>query len=161
MLSGGHPRLVARITGKNIIAQIVEYAPAGDKVLVSANSKELSALGWKYSSKNTPAAYLMGYLIATKAKKKGVAEAVFDIGLRRSTSKGKIFAVLKGAVDAGLDIPHSPEVFPSEERISGNHIASFDPKDSGSKQQFSNYSKVSADPKRMADEFAKVKAKMK
>jgi hypothetical protein len=29
---------------------------------------------------------------------------------------------LKGAVDAGIEVPHSPEILPDESRISGEHI---------------------------------------
>jgi len=30
---------------------------------------------------------------------------------------------LKGAVEAGLDIPHGEKILPSDERAKGNHIA--------------------------------------
>ena len=33
-----------------------------------------------------------------------------------------ILLALKGMVDAGLDIPHSQNILPSEERINGEHI---------------------------------------
>jgi large subunit ribosomal protein L18 len=36
-----------------------------------------------------------------------------------------LFAALKGAVDAGLDIPHDPAIFPSQDRIMGKHIDKF------------------------------------
>lgn len=29
---------------------------------------------------------------------------------------------MKGAVDSGLEIPHSKEIFPSEDRLTGKHI---------------------------------------
>jgi hypothetical protein len=39
----------------------------------------------------------------------------------------RIYAALKGAVDAGLEIPYNPEVLPDDSRISGEHIiASYD-----------------------------------
>jgi len=37
---------------------------------------------------------------------------ILDVGLRRCTTGAKIFAALKGAVDGGLDIPHSNRRFP-------------------------------------------------
>jgi large subunit ribosomal protein L18 len=37
----------------------------------------------------------------------------------------KIFAVLKGAVDAGMDVPHQEGVLPSEDRTTGAHIAKY------------------------------------
>ena len=33
-----------------------------------------------------------------------------------------MFAALKGMVDGGLEVPHSEDIFPSEERLSGEHI---------------------------------------
>ena len=44
----------------------------------------------------------------------------------RNTPGNRIFAVLKGAVDGGLEIPHSKEALPSEDRISGKHIPNGD-----------------------------------
>ena len=38
-------------------------------------------------------------------------------------SDSLIFAVLKGAVEAGLEVPHDPKMFPSEDRIVGKHIS--------------------------------------
>merc|ERR1712065_68802 len=37
--------------------------------------------------------------------------ALLDVGLRRTTTGSKLFAALKGAVDGGLSIPHSPSRF--------------------------------------------------
>lgn len=162
LLSSYEKRIIARIGKKSIIAQIVEYSPAGDKVVLSAHPKELRALGWKFSTANTPAAYLMGYLLATKAKKNKIERAIFDIGLKHAISKSKIFAFLKGAVDAGLDVPHGAEAFPDDSRITGKHIEEFaKAKSSGSKSQFGEYAKVGADPQSISKVFADVKAKIK
>lgn len=120
LLKARKPRVVVRRTNTRIIAEIVDYAPVGDKVIVYASSDELKRFGWNFSKKNTPSAYLLGYLIAKKAVKKGVKEAVLDIGLHPKGSR--LFAFLKGVVDGGLQIPHSEEVFPSEDRIRGKHI---------------------------------------
>ena len=35
----------------------------------------------------------------------------------------RIYAALKGILDAGLNIPHSDGIFPNEERIKGKHIS--------------------------------------
>lgn len=35
-----------------------------------------------------------------------------DVGLKRTSLGSKVFAALKGASDAGLDIPHNPKKFP-------------------------------------------------
>ncbi len=45
-----------------------------------------------------------------------------DIGLQTPQKGAKIFASLKGIVDAGVEIPHSEDILPSEERIRGEHI---------------------------------------
>ena len=58
------------------------------------------------------------------AKKAKITSAVADTGLYSSTKGSVIYAVIKGAVDAGLDIPHSPKVFPSDERLQGQHTKS-------------------------------------
>ena len=94
----------------------------GDRVLSSAVSNELRKLGWELSTSNTPAAYLTGFLAGRRAIEKGVEEAVLDIGLHMPTRGSRVFASLKGLLDAGLRIPCGAEVFPSDERIRGEHI---------------------------------------
>ncbi|MEM5777227.1 MAG: 50S ribosomal protein L18 [Candidatus Aenigmatarchaeota archaeon] len=119
LLKSRKPRLVVRKTNTRLIAELIEYAPSGDKVIVYVTSDELEKYGWNFSKKNTPASYLTGYLIAKKALKKDAKEAVFDIGLQ---SKGsRLYAFLKGAIDAGLNIT-AEDVFPSEKRIKGKHL---------------------------------------
>lgn len=44
---------------------------------------------------------------------------VLDTGLARTTTGARIFGVLKGAVDGGLDIPHSNKRFPGIDGESG------------------------------------------
>jgi ribosomal protein L18 len=48
-----------------------------------------------------------------------VPEAVLDIGLNEPVKGSKVFTALKGLLDAGMEIPHGEEIFPSDERISG------------------------------------------
>ena len=74
------------------------------------------------SQKSVPASYLVGYALGKAAITAGHNSAVLDIGLSASTSGSRVFAALKGMVDAGMEIPHSDEIFPSDERIEGNHI---------------------------------------
>ncbi|MEM5829640.1 MAG: 50S ribosomal protein L18 [Candidatus Aenigmatarchaeota archaeon] len=125
LLLSKKPRLVVRRSLKYILAQIVEFSPKGDKTLVSASSKELKKLGWNFACDNLPAAYLTGLLIGKRSLAKGIKNAVLDSGLYSSTKGNRIFAVVKGARDAGLEVPVSEEVLPSEERIKGLHIASY------------------------------------
>jgi len=122
-LKSGKPRAVVRKTLRYIIVQIVEYHDDGDKILVGVTSSHLKKYGWNGSFKNTPAAYLTGYLAGKLALKKGINEAVLDIGLQSPVKGSRVFAALKGLVDAGLDVPHSEEVYPSEDRIKGEHIS--------------------------------------
>ena len=106
-----------------MLAQVVEYQENGDKVMVSAYSRELTKqYGWNIARRNTPCAYLTGYLLGTKAVKKNLKEAVVDLGLQKPIRGSLLFAVVKGAQDAGLQLPCSSEVFPSEERLKGKHI---------------------------------------
>ncbi|OGI15355.1 50S ribosomal protein L18 [Candidatus Micrarchaeota archaeon RBG_16_49_10] len=125
LLLSGKPRLVVRKSLRHMKAQLVKYERAGDKVLVSATTHDLENFGWKGSTSNITSAYLLGFLIGTKAVKKKAKEAVFDIGLQRSLAGTRIYATLKGAVDAGMEIPCSEDIFPSEERIAGKHIESY------------------------------------
>ena len=39
-------------------------------------------------------------------------KCLLDIGLARATTGARVFGALKGAVDGGLDIPHSEKRFP-------------------------------------------------
>lgn len=119
------PRMVVRKTNRHIIVQLVTAEMDGDRTLVAANSAELEQYGYKGSMVNTPAAYLTGMLFAVKAKKAQQDSAVLDIGLNRATPGARVFAALKGAVDAGLDIPYGEEILPSEERLKGAHIAAY------------------------------------
>jgi large subunit ribosomal protein L18 len=126
LLLSNKPRLVVRITNQRVLAQIVEFTPLGDKVVAAAESFALKKMGWKYSCKNIPAAYLTGLLIGKKGQEKGSKEVIFDTGLVSPLKKGKVFAFLKGVLDAGLNVPTgSEEIFPNEARISGQHIAQY------------------------------------
>merc|ERR1711997_59284 len=42
----------------------------------------------------------------------GAFRACLDVGLARTSTGAKVFTALKGAVDGGLDIPHSEKRFP-------------------------------------------------
>lgn len=115
-------RLVIRKSLSNISVQFINFNPDGDQTLVSAVSSELKKFGWTRTG-NIPAAYLTGLLAGKKAKEKNVTEAVLDLGLQTSTKGSRIYAALKGVVDAGVNIPHSKDILPSEDRIKGKHIS--------------------------------------
>jgi large subunit ribosomal protein L5e len=56
--------------------------------------------------------------IADLAEKKGIETRPFtcflDLGLNRATVGNRVFAALKGAVDGGINIPHSDKIFPGK-----------------------------------------------
>ena len=122
LLLSRRPRLVVRKTNTNTIVQLVQASVVGDSTVASAVSSELEDHGWTAGTGNIPAAYLTGLLAGLRAKNRGVKEAILDVGLNPPVRGSKIYAALKGVVDAGLDIPHDPEVFPDDTRISGEHI---------------------------------------
>lgn len=83
-----------------------------------------------------------------------------DVGLNRTTTGARVFAAMKGAVDGGLNIPHSTKRFPGYDaesktfnaevhraHIFGQHVADYmrtleeeDPE--AFKRQFSQYIKL-------------------
>ena len=115
-------RLVIRKSLSNISVQFIDYKPNGDSTIASATSTELKKLGWDRTG-NLPAAYLTGLLAGKKAKNKKIEEAILDLGLQTSTKGSRIYAALKGVLDAGVKVPHSKEILPSEDRIKGKHIS--------------------------------------
>jgi len=63
---------------------------------------------------------------------------LLDVGIKNTTTGARVFAVLKGASDGGLDIPHSNKRFPGynrdtntfeaeahKEKIFGEHVAEY------------------------------------
>lgn len=148
LLLSHKPRLVIRKSLDNVIAQIVEYGEKGDKVVVSAHSNELKKLGWKFGKGNVPAAYLTGLLAGVKAKKKKVTEAVLDLGLQASVKGSRIYACLKGVLDAGINIPHDKGILPSDDRVLGKHIADYGSKSKQFKANVSELPKAVEDMKK-------------
>jgi large subunit ribosomal protein L18 len=134
LLISRKPRLVVRKSLKNTLLQIVIPQAAGDVTLVSANTSDLKKYGYTGGTGNITSAYLTGLLLGYRAKKSGQKEAILDAGLYHTTKGGRMFAALKGAVDAGMEIPYDPEIFPSEDRIMGKHIDQY--RKSNIKEQF-------------------------
>ncbi len=162
LVTSRKPRLVTRASNKNVEVQIIIAKPHGDEVLASANSRELiKSYGWRAPTGNIPAAYLTGLLCGLKAKAAGIKEAILDIGLVSPTKGSKIFAVLSGVVDAGVEVPHSEEKI-VKERMKGEHIAKYAKSlGAGSEEytaKFSQYTAKGVAPEKIAEHFAKVKA---
>lgn len=166
LILSGIPRLVVRLSLKYVYAQLTEAVRSGDRVLASACSRELTKFGWRAPCRNTPTAYLTGFLLGQRALALGVEAAILDIGLRRSSIGARIFAVLKGAVDVGLKIPYGERILPSQERIKGEHIASYSKmlleEDRQSyERMFSQYLSKGLAPEQLADHFVHVLNAMK
>ena len=165
LILSGKPRLVVRVLSRVAVVQLVKAHPLGDITLVSAHSNELRRYGWKAPRKNTPALYLLGLLAALKARKKGLSEAIADIGLHRPIRGARVFAAVKGAVDGGLSIPVGEEVLPPEDRIRGEHIAKYAAmlKETNAelfKSRFSEYFAQGLDPERLPEHFEEVRQRI-
>jgi len=119
------PRVVVRKSNASTTLQLVVAEQLGDKTLLTVNSKELEDFGYTLSKSNLPAAYLTGLLFGKKMLALGNVEGIADIGLHASTRGNRIYAAIKGVVDAGVNVPHSPEIFPEDERIRGEHIKKY------------------------------------
>jgi large subunit ribosomal protein L18 len=159
------PRLVVRLTLKHVIIQITEAEAIGDKVLVSAHSNELKKkYGWLNNCGNIPSAYLTGLLCGLKAMASGVDKAFLDVGLHVPSKGTRVFAALKGAVDAGVDVPYSEDIIPDEDRISGKHIADYGNELSSEievyKQRFSGLLSRGTRPEEITNNFSVVKDKI-
>ncbi|KAK7275304.1 hypothetical protein RIF29_16416 [Crotalaria pallida] len=157
-------RFVVRFTNKDIIAQITSASIAGDNVLAAAYAHELPHYGLKVGLTNYAAAYCTGLLLARRVLKaleldeeyEGNVEAsgedysvepadtrrpfraLLDVGLIRTTTGNRVFGALKGALDGGLDIPHSDKRFAGFDKekkeldpevhrkyIFGGHVANY------------------------------------
>ena len=119
LLSSAKPRVVFRKTNRYLIGQIVQSHIAQDSVTVGASTKDLISYGWPEklsgSLKSLPAAYLLGHLLAKKAKQ--IKEGILDIGLLRHVPKSRVYAFVKGMRDAGFNIPCSEDILPNDELL--------------------------------------------
>lgn len=162
LIRSGKPRLVTRISLNHVIAQVMKATTKGDMASVSAHSKNLKKFGWKSHGSNIPAAYLVGLLCGYRAVKDDVKECILDIGTHDPTSQAKVFAVLKGALDAGLQIPHDEGILPKEDRINGTHISKYAAmlKEKNPKTyqtRFSGYLARGLHPEQMSEHFNVIK----
>jgi large subunit ribosomal protein L18 len=150
------------LTDKNISAQILQAHPEGDLVVTSAHSRELIKYGWKGSRKNTPAAYLTGLLLGLRTLSKDIHKVILYVGIRPYIHRSRIAALVKGMVDAGLDVGATADTLPDKSRISGEHIASYAKalsKESGEayKTRFSALLKAGLSPEEYPKHFEIVK----
>ncbi len=125
LLRSQQPRAVVRVSNTRTSCQLVTWAAEGDKVALNVTGNDLvKKFSWpdNMSKKSVPASYLVGYALGKAALAAGHEDAVLDIGLAASTPGGRVFAALRGMVEAGLNVPHSEEILPADDRINGAHI---------------------------------------
>ncbi len=165
LIQSKQPRLTIRTTQKHTTAQIIQAKTTGDQILASAHTQQLTKnYAWQAPCANLPAAYLTGLLCGHKATTKGIKKAILDTGLQTPTKGAKIFAALKGTLDAGLTIPHKEEVLPDQKRIQGQHIAehakqlSTDPETY--QKRFAEYLSKGLKPEQLPQHFTTVKKKI-
>ncbi|XP_044262345.1 60S ribosomal protein L5 [Tribolium madens] len=180
-------RLIVRLSNRDITCQVAYSRIEGDKIVCAAYSHELPKYGVKVGLTNYAAAYCTGLLLARRLLKQlgldklytgttevtgdeynvegvengpGAFRCYLDVGLQRTTTGARVFAAMKGAVDGGLNIPHSTKRFPGYDaesksfnadvhrsHIFGQHVADYmrsleeeDPE--AFKRQFSQYIKL-------------------
>lgn len=159
LLIGKKDFVTVNVSDQNVSAQLIRPDLLGDKVMASVHSNELLSYGWKGSRKNIPSCYLVGLLLGKKCIQKKITRAILYIGKRHFTTK--IAACLKGMSEAGLEMPFSEEILPTEERIQGNHIAEYAKKiksnDDLYKSRFSSNLGSGLEPEKYPNHFSAVK----
>jgi len=196
-------RLIVRFTNKDITCQIAYARIEGDVIICAAYAHELPQYGVKVGLTNYAAAYCTGLLIARRILNKlkldsiykgceevtgdeymveseddqpGAFRCYLDVGLARTTTGARVFGVLKGAADGGLEIPHSTKRFPGYDaesnefsaevhrgHIFGKHVGDYmkvlqDDDEDSYKRQFSQYIKNGVTPDNLEAMYKKCHA---
>jgi large subunit ribosomal protein L5e len=196
-------RMIVRCTNKDICCQIAYARLEGDRILGAAYSHELPRYGVKVGLTNYAAAYCTGLLLARRVLQKlnldgiyegqttvdgdhftvedaadgpGAFRACLDTGLARTSTGARIFGAMKGAVDGGIDIPHSTKRFPGydaeakefnaevhRKHIFGVHVADYmkhllEDDEDAYKKQFSAYIKSGVTAEALEDIYKKAHA---
>lgn len=172
--------------------------------MTAAYAHELPRYGIKQGLTNFSAAYCVGLLCARRHLAKlgldevyvGVKDvdgamfqveeedgrrpfiALLDIGLVRTTTGKKVFSVMKGAVDGGMNIPHNEKRFPAytkeegfdpeelKSRILGNHVSEYmnyllEEDEDAYQRQFSRYIKDGIKPDDIEDMYLEAHKKIR
>jgi len=194
-------RLVVRNTNRDVICQVTYSRMQGDIVICAAYAHELKKYGLNVGLTNYAAHYCTGLLLARRLLNKfkldklyigqtevdgdeynvepdeegpGPFRCYLDVGLTRTTTGNKVFGALKGAVDGGLDIPHSTKRFPGYDPegdnfdaethckyIFGGNVAEYmdhlkEDDEEAYGRQFANYVKLGIDSKGLEPLYEKV-----
>jgi large subunit ribosomal protein L5e len=199
-------RFVVRFTNTDVICQIIYAKITGDVVMSAAYSHELKRYGLPVGHTNYASSYATGLLLARRhLDTLGLAEkytgkteidgedflveplsdgprpflALLDVGLARTTTGARVFGALKGALDGGLNIPHSEKRFygyDSENKkldaallrkvIFGGHVSDYmkkladdDPKKYS--RQFARYIKAGISPDKLESTLKEVHASIR
>jgi len=165
LVMSGLPRAVIRCSLRNISVQLIKAEVGGDKMIVSANSNELTKkYGWQGGGGNLSAAYLTGLLCGYKAIASDVKESVLDLGLQAPTKGSRVFAALKGVLDAGVMIPHDENKLPEEKRVQGQHISEYAKQLSSTpdsyQRRFAEQLSRGLRPEEITEHFSQVKQKI-
>lgn len=192
--------MIVRITNKDITAQIATAKIQGDVIICQANAHELPRFGVKLGLTNYAAAYCTGLLLARRVLKQlkmdsiyhgkteidgdhfvvedkneqpGAFRAYLDTGLARTSTGARIFGVMKGACDGGIDVPHGFKRFPGfdaetkefnpevhRNHIFGQHVASYmrilqEEDEDAFKRQFSRYIKEGINADKVEEMYKK------
>lgn len=179
-------RMIVRFSNKDIVCQIAYARIEGDVIVCAAYAHELPRYGVKVGLTNYSAAYCTGLLLARRVLQKFKLDSIYagneeingdeymvesedgqpgafrcylDVGLAITTTGARVFGCLKGAVDGGLEIPHSQKRFPGydgeskefnagvhRDHIFGKHVGEYmrslqEDDDDSYKRQFSQYIK--------------------
>jgi len=159
------PRLVVRTSGRHILVQLVRSEIEGDHIVTQTSSGELvKKFDWRGGTKNTQSAYLLGLIAGHKAAHGGVKTAILDIGLSSPTKGSRMFAVARGALDAGLEVPCDSDVMPVPERIEGAQVAAYAKRLQETppeyERRFSGYLKRKLRPEEVVEHFRETKARI-
>jgi len=186
-------RMIVRVSNKDITCQIAYAHLKGDQVVCAAYASELPKYGVKVGLTNYAAAYCTGLLLARRLLQKYKLDAMYpgqlevdgddflvedndersafhaclDVGLARTSTGAKVFGAMKGAVDGGINIPHSGKRFPGfdkengddgkldadvhRQHIFGQHVADYmnhlmEEDEEAYKKQFSRFIKLGINP---------------
>ncbi len=162
LVRSGRTRAVVRVTNSHCLVQFVKARITGDITLSASHSRELKDFNWNNATSNLPSAYLVGLMAGLKGKEAGISTAILDIGINPPIYGSRVFAALKGIVDAGIEVPHSDKIFPTKSRLNGSHIADFAKMLKETDQelfnrQFSKCIKQKIDPTLITQAFDKTK----
>jgi len=199
-------RLIVRISNTDVTAQIAYARIEGDIVISAAYAHELPRYGIPVGLTNFAACYSTGLLLARRTlatfkladKYEGQTEvdgefysvennetgpgafrAHLDVGLARTTTGSKVFAVMKGVADGGIEVPHSEKRFPGydveskelnaevlRDHIFGKHVANYmkdllNDDEESYKRQFSRYVKHGITADELEDMYKKAHEKIR